>query len=320
MSKMFRSLAVAAVATVASWLPLSASAVDKFNELIIISGSLSDIGNFAAVNGPVFPAPLFIPGRSTNGKNVDDFFAEALGFQNTPSLHLVGPVQGNNFAVFQSLARGNGPNDLPAQIDAYLGSKGGKANPAALHLVLIGGTDVIDAALEPDDRKSSQIIDGAVAGIETAIRRLVRAGAFHIFAPNFADLGITPTFIKTGTTKRATRISIEYNVKFGIMLNRIERQLKMDLIRWDFFKFTQDFFRHPGQFGFDNTTEACVDVLASGRSCDPNRFLFLAEVFPSTRLHQIFAASMLDAFIEHRERNCRSLQGLLDADCFGNRR
>src|SRR5689334_7414619 len=151
---------------------LGASPARAHDELVIISGTLSDIGNYASVHGGLLPPP-FKPGRTTDGDNLDDFLAQALGFENKPSLHLVGPPVGNNFAVFQALAGGNGPEDLPAEIDAYLGSRpGGRINPNALHFLFIGGSDVINAMLEPDDAKALQILKKAVAGLETAIRRL----------------------------------------------------------------------------------------------------------------------------------------------------
>ena len=276
-----------------------------FSQLIIISGSLSDQGNFSSVHGDVLPPPLFVNHRSTNGPNIDDYFAEILGFPpNKPSLHLIGPVQGNNFAVFQSLAGGHGPEDLPAQIDAYLNSRGGFADPNALHLLLISGTDVINALLNPDDRAATQILNDCVAGMETALRRLARAGAKTIFAPNFTDLSTVPFAIKNGVQARAKRISVEYRVKYEAMLNRVERQLDIDLIRWDFFAFTQQFLPHAAQFGFTNITDSCIDFLASGQ-CDPDHFLFLADFFPSTRAHRFFAVAMTQAIVEHVARRCR---------------
>lgn len=276
---------------------LPAAASDKaFNELIIISGTLSDIGNFASVHGN-FPPPFF-NNRTTNGPNLEDFFSANIGFTNTASLHLIGPPVGNNFAVFQALASGHGPEDLPAEIDAYLNSRGGVANPDALFFVFIGGSDVIKAAFEvPDDAAASQLLSDAVKGIETAIRRLVAAGAKTVFAPNFTDLGTTPAARKLGIIPRATRISKEYNKKFEAMLDRIDRDLKFDLIRWDFFGFSHDLLRNAASLGYTNTTDACVDLLAAGQ-CDFDRFVFMTDFFPTSKTHRLFANGVTQVLIE----------------------
>jgi phospholipase/lecithinase/hemolysin len=312
MKRIFRSMQVAVLAMAACVAPAVASAAPP-EELIIISGSLSDVGNYYALHGSF--GPPFADNRSTNGPNLDDYFAELLHFDNKPSMHLVGPVMGNNFAVFQSLARGNGPEDLPAQVQAYLSSHGGRANPEALHLLLIGGSDVIDALLNPNDQASSQILDATVVGMENALRTLVNSGAKRVYAPNFTDLGYTPYAIKNGVTGRATRISREYNRKYAAMLDRFERRLRLqgrhdvEIIRWDFFAYTHRLFRHIEDFGFTNSTQSCIDLIPSNR-CELDRFVFLSDFFPTSRTHQLFATAMAQNLID-RDR-CRDNNGRFD--------
>jgi cholinesterase len=292
--------ALCALSVLAGWLLPGATFADQqFSQLIIISGSLSDVGNYASVHG-WRPAP-FYKFRSTNGPNIDDFFAEALNFPDEPSMHLVGPVKGNNFAVFQSLAGGHGPEDLPAQIQAYLGSRAGKADPKALHLLLIGGSDVINAFLEPNDAKSSQILDAAVDGMEHAIKTLAAAGAKTIYAPNFTDLGATPFAVKNHVEARGRRISVEYNTKYAKMLDRVDHELHIDLIRWDFFAWSEKFLTHVHEFGFTNTTGSCLAESPTYQCGDLSKFLFLDDFFPTARAHRLFGIAMTENFIEHEK-------------------
>lgn len=311
--KTLRSALLATAVCALSGTALAAQPPQPPSELIIISGSLSDVGNYYAVNGS-FGYP-FADNRSTNGKNLDDYFSEIMNFENKSSLHLIGPVQGNNFAVFQSLARGNGPNDLPAQITAYLNSRGGNADPRALHLFLISGSDVIDALLQPSDAVASQIIDATVKGQETALWRLIDAGAQTIYAPSFTDLGYSPYSIKNNAVERATRISEEYDRKYNAMLDRLDRKLmqqrrdNVEVIRWDFFGYTRRLFRHFHEFGFTNLTSSCIDDLPSGR-CDFDRYVFLSDFFPTTRTHRMFAIAMAQNLID--SNRCRKYQGKSD--------
>ena len=319
MNSIWRTIRIAALTVAACALPALASAANPPrtppSELIIISGSLSDVGNYSSLYGDF--GPPFAPGRSTNGPNLDDYFSEILNFENKPSLHLIGPVKGNNFSVFQSLARGNGPQDLPAQITAYLNSRGGRADSNALHLFLISGSDVIDALLQPDDRVASQIIDATVLGQETALRRLVNAGAKRIYAPSFTDLSYSPYSIKNGVTVRAKRLSEEYDRKYNAMLNRFDRRLAMEqrtdveIIRWDFLGYTRRLFTRLETFGFTNTTDACLDLIASGQ-CKFDRFVFLSDFFPTTRTHRLFAVAMAQNLVDYDR--CRSRRGRPDSN------
>jgi cholinesterase len=316
MKKIWNSFRIAVLSAAVCMVPgvaLASNTPEPPSELIIISGSLSDVGNYFAVNGSFgFP---FADNRSTNGKNLDDYFAEIMNFENKSSLHLIGPVQGNNFAVFQSLARGNGPNDLPAQISAYLNSRGGNADSDALHLFLISGSDVIDALLQPSDTVASQIIDATVKGQEEGLWRLINAGAEKIYAPSFTDLGYSPYSIKNNVVRRATRISEEYDRKYNAMLDRLDRKLirqnrhNVEVIRWDFFGYTRRLIRRAHEFGFTNLTESCIDALPSGR-CDFDKYFFLSDFFPTTRTHRMFAIAMAQNLID--SDRCRKHLGKYD--------
>jgi cholinesterase len=306
MKKAFVRLYALLVSMLTFCLPTTAFA-EPFSELIIFSGTLSDVGNFASVHGD-FPPPFF-NNRTTNGPNLEDVLAANLGFPNDPSLHLIGPPVGNNFAVFQALAGGHGPEDLPEQVNAYLTSRGGAADPNALFFIFIGGTEVINAVATPDDRVSSQIVTDSVNGIENAIRTLVHAGAERLLVPNFADLGTTPFARKLGTPRRATRISLEFDKKFQAMLNRVERQLDFELIRWNFLEFAYDVLSHADELGFTNTTDSCLDLLPAGK-CDFDRFFFFTDLFLTSKVHKLMGNAVTAAIYERDRARCwRDNQG-----------
>lgn len=306
MKKTFVALYTLLISVLSLCLP-SAGFARPFSELIIFSGSLSDVGNFASVHGN-FPPPFF-NNRSTNGPNLDDVFAANLGFPNKPSLHLIGPAVGNNFAVFQALAGGHGPEDLPAELDAYLGPRGGVADPNALFFIFIGGTEVINAVLTPDAATASQILTDSVNGIGTAVRRLVHAGATRLMVPNFTDLGTAPFARKLSTPQHATQISLEFEDKFQKMLKRVERELRaerfeFEIIHWDFLEFSNDVFRHADELGFTNTTDSCLDFLAAGQ-CDFDKFIFFNDFFPTSKVHRLVGNALTQKLIERDKARCK---------------
>lgn len=276
-------------------LPVAAASAKPFSALVEFSGALSDNGNFASVHGQD-PAP-FYRGRTTNGLTAGEVMAARLGLKADPSMHLIGKAGGTNFAVRDALAGGNGPDDLPAQLDAYLTPRGGKADPDALYFVFIGGNDVLLAAVTPNDAASETILRNAVSGIESGIRRLVSAGAKKIFAPDFIDISTAPAFRAAGpgATARAARLSAEYNQAFNAMLDRVEGELDFTLIRWNFDQFVRDVFQHADELGFSNTTDSCV-AMPQGQ-CDYNRFIFLNEQFPTAKVHELIGTALALAVV-----------------------
>src|SRR5205807_1137589 len=127
-------------------------------------GSLSDTGNYAAKYGD-FPAP-FYQNRTTNGPNVIDIFASRFGLNTAPSLHLVGPPKGLNYAVLHGNAYGNDPGDLPAQLKAYLDSHNNTADPKALYFIFIGANDIVQATTSQTDQEAFGHLTNAIYSVE----------------------------------------------------------------------------------------------------------------------------------------------------------
>ena len=295
---MFRTiLASAALATIAS---ASFAAAGEFSQMIAFSGALSDTGNYNAELGEDRPAP-FYENRSTNGPVAVEELARWLGLQAEPSMHLTATTGGTNFAVSDALAGGNGPHDLPAQVDAYLDRNGGKADPDALYFVFIGGNDVIKAVQEMDDATSHKTLTDAVEGIETQIRRLVANGAQTIYALDFIDIGNSPAVLAYGpeASARATMLSDEYNREFYEMLDRIDDG-SFTLIRWSFDDFVKNIEANGPRVGLTNATEACLDV---GEKCDVDSFIYLTGEYPTARVHQMLGSAMALSLIDRTNGN-----------------
>ncbi|MFD1331242.1 SGNH/GDSL hydrolase family protein [Methylopila musalis] len=279
--------------------PLSARAAEPFSQLVAFSGALTDTGNFASEKGD-YPAP-FYNNRNANGPLAIDVLAKRLGLKADASLHLAGKQGGTNFAVSDALAGGAGAHDLPKQVDAYLARNDGKADPKALHFLFIGGNDVVLAVQTMDDRAAEKILDDAVTGIETAMGRLQDAGAKTIFAPDFIDIGHAPIVKKFGpeATKRATRLSALYNQKFDVMLDRVQKDAKFELVRWRFGDFVNGLIAHGPEFGLTNVDGVCLDDKAA---CDPEKYVFLTGEYPTAKVHELVGSAMAIAVLERGQR------------------
>lgn len=273
----------------------SAIAAKPFSAFVEFSGALSDTGNFASTHGD--SPPPFYKNRTTNGLVAGELLAARLGLTAEPSYHLIGPVKGTNFSVRDALAGGNGPDDLPAQLNAYLGSRGGKADPDAFYFVFNGGNDVILSVFQPTDQASEKIISDAVKGLETALRTLVKRGAKTIMAPNFIDISLVPALRNTPFAPKAHKLSENFNRQFDRMLSRLEHELKFKFIHWDFNQLFKAALKHGEEFGFLNTTDPCIDLVLKGLA-DPDDYLFLTDTFPTARVHEIMAEAMATTVLE----------------------
>lgn len=292
---MFRKLGIALALCIGS---ANAMANDGFSDLIIFSGSLSDTGNIATLIGDA--PPPFWNNRSTNGPSAADVLAERLGFDAEPSLHLIGEVGGNNFAVKASTTRGNAITDLPAQLDAHFSRTGGEALPDALYFVFIGGHDVIQAVLEPDMMTSRQIIRESVDGLEAQLQRLINSGANHIYAPGFIDISTAPAFANSPYAQKAHDLSVQFEVQFNLMLYKLEWKNKFHFYKFSFWDFVKDNIESGEILGFANKTDSCVDSL----DCDFNKFIYLDQTVPTARVHDLLGNALaLDLF--HQIKDCR---------------
>ena len=273
-----------------------AASAKPFSDLVIFGGSLSDTGNFASVTGDL--PPPYYKNRVSNGPVATDVLAAWFGFEAKASLHLIGPPVGNNFGMNGALASRKGPIDLTAQMDAYFNSKNNSADPDALYILLIGGNDVFEAMLEPDEFKAEKIVRDAVEGTEEAFHRLVGAGAKTILAANFFDLGIVPAARINGVSEKATRLSRLFNHLTRKMFDRVERHLDFQLIRFDFNGVIKDLLKNADELNFTNSTDACLDLIDKGE-CDFEHFAFFNQYLPTARVHSLLGNAMTFAIL-HR--------------------
>lgn len=281
--------------------PIIASAQDAavkgepFTAVYVFSGSLSDTGNYASVNG-AFAAPYY-KNRTTNGPAAIDILASRLQLSAEPSLYLTGQQAGTNYAVLHANAYGDLPIDLTAQVEAYLGPRFNVADPKGLYFIFIGANDIVSATIEQDDRKSELILANAIEAVDKAFRRLQGAGARIFYAPNNVNIGIAPVARQAGASDRATHFTVEFNRLWEEKLRQLERELHITIFRFDFFRFIEDMLNVGGTLGFTDVTHACLPLLATSQ-CDLDRFAFLTDLLPTERIHAAFGAALADALVQ----------------------
>jgi phospholipase/lecithinase/hemolysin len=125
----------------------------------------------------------------------------------------------------------------------------------------------------------------------------VSAGARTIFAPDFIDVSTAPAFRAAGpgAVARAAKLSKAYNQAFNAMLDRVEGELDFTLVRWSFDQFVRYVFQHADELGYTDTTDSCL-AMPQGQ-CDPSRFIFLNEQFPTAKVHELIGTALALALV-----------------------
>ncbi len=291
---------LASVATIAlAGAAMPAAAQDSpYSDTIFFGDSLTDAGFFR----PLLPASVRpITGQFTT--NPGDVYAQILADFYGGNREPNGNGQtGDNYAAGGARINVNttgalGPiPSLQTQVNNYLASTGGSADPSALYTVFGGANDlfvVTNAGGDPN-----VIIPAAVAGEVAIVNQLTNAGARYILVPNIPDLGVTPAFRAQGSAAQAsgTALSVTYNNALYAGLNAAG----LRYIPLNNFALINEIVANPGLYGFTNVTgTACQpQITANSLTCNPtslvsptapNDYVFADGVHPTTGAHRVLA-------------------------------
>jgi len=273
-----------------------------YSNVYVFGDSLSDNGNLHAL------APEQTYGeRFTNGPVAVEIVAGALGHTLTPSYHLLGGTEGNNFAIAGAKAVDEDGNEatpdinLPTQVNAFLAINGGVAPSDALYIMLIGGNDIRaartirSAAIFAETAQERQAIrqaaneslNVAVAAEQAQLLKLIAAGAQNILVSNAPDIGAIPEtdLVAAGLLANAqtksqirkanrfakvtTKLSNKFNRKLARKLARTEHQTGVDIIEYDLFSFLSDQVDNAEDYNLTNTDDACAYMVSGGGALHP---------------------------------------------------
>lgn len=157
--------------------PLPAAA---WSHLTVFGDSLSDGGNVGRFTYNGATHPLY-----------DEIVAQSLGDTLRPSSQ-----GGNNYAEGGAVAVPaiNPLFNTQDQLQSYLASRGGRADPDGLYIHWIGGNDLAAAALSP--LTARQLVDNSAGAAALQVGRLLDAGAGTVIVPTVPNVGATPALLQ----------------------------------------------------------------------------------------------------------------------------
>ncbi len=298
--KLNRVARLASVATIAlAGAAMPAAAQDSpYSGTIFFGDSLTDAGFFRPLL-PVDAQPITGQFTTNPGSTYAQLIADFYGGDRTAN----GNGQtGDNYAVGGArinidYAGALGPiPSLQTQVNNYLASTGGAADPNALYTVFGGANDLF--VITNNAGNPATIIPSAVAGEVGIVSQLTSAGARYILVPNIPDLGVTPGFRAQGPAAQAggTAVAVSYNDALYAGLN----SAGLRYIPLNNFALINEVVSNPNLYGFTNVTgTACQpQITANSLLCNPTSYVsptapedyvFADGVHPTTGAHRLFA-------------------------------
>ncbi|PHM38705.1 outer membrane esterase [Xenorhabdus mauleonii] len=181
------------LSTTTAFLLSFVSNAHAFDNVYVFGDSLSDGGNFGRF--------------TTDGKNAE-LYDEYIAQQITNKKLTPSKLGGTNYAVAGSTASSSGGPVSQAmttqrQVNEYLGSYSGKADPNSLYIHWVGGNDVADALVsfsKGNKKIAQQLIDNGSTSAASQVRQLIKAGAGLVIVPNVPDVGTTPKVLESVLT------------------------------------------------------------------------------------------------------------------------
>jgi outer membrane lipase/esterase len=310
---------LAAAAGLAAALAAAPAHAGPFDAEYVFGDSLSDNGNLAEALHTNFPNPPSFHDSFTNGPVAASILASKLGFTLTPSLWLTGFhdtfnlfggasfVPGTNYAVAgatSAAAAQGGPAgiNLPQQLAAYSAISAAHADPNALYVVMIGGNDVRNAALQ---NTGAAAVQAGVTAEITAIQTLLAEGAKNIFVVNVPNVGLIPEFAQDAPALAgaATSFSELYDASLAAALMGLPTS-GADVSLFDLFTFNDDILANAAALGFTDTTDRCFTntplAATTSPQCGPNaqninQFLYWDSIHPTAPVQALWGNAFASA-------------------------
>jgi len=277
------ALLVAATTTFADQTP--------YTKIVVFGDSLSDTHRYFEATGE--PTAPYHAGRYCNGPLWIEQFASRLGMQILPE---------NNYA-FAGATTGRDnendndftePQDFPGlldQIDEFIAATGTEgADPEALYVIWAGALDFVVMAENGGTPEAT--ISNGVLNLSTAVATLSQLGARHIMVLNMPDIGLTPLATAMGNAAGLSYLVSIYNQNLQYGLSQLALA-GMPTIQVPSDQVLQAMALNPATYGFTDVTTPYL--LAEG---DPDEYLFLDFLHPTTAAHKVLAERAINALLQ----------------------
>lgn len=301
-------------------------------KLVVFGDSLSDTGNKLAIrdilNEPPYDQlnqfgvpsdPYALSGNFTNGLTWLQHVALTLGIPDAAEPAASGHPRAGNYAWGGARAfppppeLDPGNRHLREQVETYLADVNHDVSPDTLHVIFIGGNDVITSLLMLAQGFPAAIGNtlNAATAIEEAVNALSAAGARRFLIMNAPSVGLMPaltnpggklfagclaTLLNEGST---TTPECPFSAQIPVHVNAIAAGLiagGAEVTTFDAFGFITSLAGAGEALGFKNVSDPCVMPNLAPFACGaPNGYLFWDGIHPSAATHRLLGSAVLNA-------------------------
>lgn len=306
---------------------------------------------------PIIPAKPYWNYHFSNGRVWSEYLAEMLSIQKSDTEVYTNKAFGGSWtatynyqlSVWNLIKHPIGsiknlivgklvPPSLGLVVQAYL-LEHQEVDNEAIYFLFSGANDylnVLTFEANYDPLVMNKYIDNVVDSLTIAVVKLEHAGAQKFVIMGLPHLGETPLYMKSKDKELLNIITEKHNERLQQHLAELKILYpKIDILYVDMQSYLNKAVNAPEQFGFTNTTDACVDItfpmfnafanspfaknyvlqyaqvmqyqdkrLAQGEKnyhiCNtPESYLFWDDVHPSTRAHSYLAYEICVAMQDH---------------------
>ena len=291
-----------ALAAASSFL-VTGAANANITSMVSFGDSLSDSGNVHAMLGN-FVAPY--AGLNSNGPVWTGHLSQSLGLGSHTGSLTGGTAWGHagarasipsNLVEPNVLGAGHpGVPNMPVQtqVNNYLASNGGSANPDTLYTLWGGANDALYAAATFD----YAAVPAAAADVASMADQLMNAGATSVLIMNLPNIGFTPRQNHSqADAAGGDFISVQFNNALAGSVAAISDG--RDIQIFDAYTWTSDLVNNLPE-GMNGVDACLVDADLSetngqsqGLCSDPSSYLWWDAIHPTTAGHELLASSVL---------------------------
>jgi outer membrane lipase/esterase len=271
---------------------IPAFAGQHYDAIYVFGDSYCDTGNIYLVTGGEKPlSPPYYKGRFSNGPIWVEHLAGSFKLPMKASL-----AGGTDYAfggaeLLQDVVTAVGTiPSVPHQVDLYLESTGGHADPDALYVLEGGGNDVLDATSGSPTELGIEIGLG-LGALEAELRA---AGAKHFLIPNLFDVGLLPAGRANYVFDTAAIQAANKTLAAALALE--EKVQGIDIYSTDTYALAHAIQDDPTHYGFTDILNTCLNATTGKVCADPAHTLFWDEDHPTEFGHVILAVST-EAFV-----------------------
>jgi len=152
----------------------------------------------------------------------------------------------------------------------------------------------------PKKTPPAGLIENGITNIDTLIQVLALDGATQFLVPNMPDLAQTPLFRNYPPAFRSflTELTVSFNTQLDPVLQNLDASLPgVEITRFQIDDLLAKVIDNPSNYGFENVSDACLNISLSTICSNPSQWLFWDDFHPTTAGQRLIAENFYTSVV-----------------------